>query len=243
MEKEFTQTQRDTLEKINNLLENSASSLLCGPDCQHNNYVKEMKQKYEEAQTMETLAPHQVEEAKKNYLIASEGEYVYNRNMEEDMKKNAKKITEHLSENFDKKVENIRELNGRYRTEIVSSNNTQELSDFYEQKNEHLTVVFDTTSGAVTTNERKAFYELNDLSVLHKRYNWLLFLYYLAVIGLSIWIFRTQSKQYWVKNLLVILACIVYPFAIDFLRHFILFLLTLILPRGWINEKISRWYH
>jgi hypothetical protein len=224
----FTQTQRETLEKINNLLDNSTANLLCGPDCQHNNYVRELKQKYETALANNMSAPHDLKEAKKNYLIASDGDESYRKMLEKELKQKATEICERLTINFNKEIEGVMNLKKRYNTELVSENNTRELNDYYQKENKHLINVLDTTTGEITTNERKTYYEQVDLERVQNIYKWLLFFYYLCVISVVIWMFKTQSRDSWVKNSLIIVMCMLYPFFIDWFRHLLMFIFKII---------------
>ena len=63
------QRQQLNQDKINQLLEQSAEALACGPTCQKLKISEELKQKYLDAETNMQTAPIQLEETKKNYYI------------------------------------------------------------------------------------------------------------------------------------------------------------------------------
>ena len=60
-----TENQQKLTNQLNSLLEASANSLLCGPDCQREQNLTSLRQKYLDAQTNVQIAPLHLEESRK----------------------------------------------------------------------------------------------------------------------------------------------------------------------------------
>jgi hypothetical protein len=79
--------QQISTEKLNSLLEQSLTTLSCGPVCQKAKIEKALKQKYQDAQTNIQTAPIQLETTKRNYYVFTEGKPFYDNMLEEELKK------------------------------------------------------------------------------------------------------------------------------------------------------------
>jgi len=78
------QKQQNSTEKLSALLEQSLNVLNCGPDCQKEKISKELKKKYEDAETNLQTAPVQLETSKKHYYVFTEGRSFYNDMLEKE---------------------------------------------------------------------------------------------------------------------------------------------------------------
>ena len=93
-----------TIGQINGLMAKSQQSLLCGPDCQKQKNLDELKQKYENAITNVNTAPQQLTDAKKKYFTALEGTAAYNKDVLADVTATAEQICGVLQKNFNSSV-------------------------------------------------------------------------------------------------------------------------------------------
>ena len=127
------QRQQATTEKLTALLDQSMTSLSCGPTCQKIKKTEELNQKYLDAQTNMQTAPIQLETSKKNYYVFTEGRPYYDNMLEEELKEKSKKLGSLLAENFKEEITNAKTMNAYYNTALTNSSYTKEL--YEERKN------------------------------------------------------------------------------------------------------------
>jgi len=215
------ENQRQTASMINSLIELSKENLLCGPDCQRNKTAKELEQKYISAQAEIKIAPVNLENAKKNYYIFTEGENTYNDMFEKELEKKAEQLGNLITENFNKEIEEAKLLNIYLNSDIINSLNTMELYNDYLKKNEKTEKKIKFSQGDILTNNRKSFYENQENDYLKGWYNFFLAVYYLIAISYFIYIFQNSTFSILFKIIIGILFLII-PFIIDGITVFIL---------------------
>lgn len=223
--------QRITEQKINELLEKSSQSILCGPTCQKIKVTEELKQKYLDAETNIQTAPIKLEQSKKNYYIYSEGRPYYENMMEEELNEKAKKISELLVENFNDEVTNANTINTYLNIALINSENTKELLKQYLDENKLLKLKLRESHGDILTNDRKTYYEIDALNNLTLWYRLFWYIYYVLVIVLVSALILAPTELTIFKKILVVIIFIFYPYYINYINNFIYVLWTSILSR------------
>ena len=109
--KSLLDKQRITEQKINDLLEKTSQSMLCGPTCQKEKVTSQLKQKYLDAETNMLTAPIELEQSKKNYFVFKEGRTYYNNMKEDELQKSVNKISELLVDNFKDEISTAKTMN------------------------------------------------------------------------------------------------------------------------------------
>jgi hypothetical protein len=176
------QRQQISQDKINELLEKSSQSIMCGPSCQKLKVSEELKQRYLDAETNIQTAPIKLDQSKKNYYIYTEGRPYYDNMKEEELKKKADTISQTLAENFNNEVSSADTMNTYLNTALINSENTKELLKEYLEKNQILKLKLRERHGDILTNDRKTYYETEALEGLQLWYLLLWRIYYLLVI-------------------------------------------------------------
>ena len=210
------QNQQDAYNKINALLQQSSSSLLCGPICQKQQLTEKLEQDYLDAQVNSQTAPIHLEETKKKYYTFSKGEAYYNELQEKDLQVKASSIANILSEKFNDQCKQTETLNYYYNTNVINSGNTQELFNQYKKKNQHLEKKIRLSNNDILTNDRKTFYETQEMDNLTFYYNILFTIYYVIVTVFSILFLFKQGFGILLK-LFLIFIMVVLPYLIIFL--------------------------
>ncbi len=180
--KSLLDKQRITEQKINDLLEKTSQSMLCGPTCQKEKVTSQLKQKYLDAETNMLTAPIELEQSKKNYFVFKEGRTYYNNMKEDELQKSVNKISELLVDNFKDEISTAKTMNIYLNSSLINSENTKELLEKYLQQNELLKIKLRERHGDILTNDRKTYYEVEALDRLKLWYRFFWWIYYIVVL-------------------------------------------------------------
>ena len=211
--------QQKSTQKLTALLEQSLNVLNCGPDCQKEKITKELKKKYEDAETNLQTAPVQLETSKKHYYIFTEGRPFYDEMLEKELKKKAEIMGKMIADNFRDEIINAKTMNSYYNTELINSDYTKELYAVYLEKNKVIQDGIKTHHADVLTNDRKTYYETEALEEL-KNWNTLFwYLYYLFVMPIFTFALIAKSSLHFVVKIIIEMIVLAYPYYIDFVAR------------------------
>lgn len=208
------QQQITSQNKINDLLEKSASAIACGPSCQKEKKIGDLKQKYLDAQVNLQNAPALLEQAKKNYYVYTEGEPAYASKSEAELKTEAATIAKTATDIFTLSVKNALTLNDGYNIALVNSEHTENYLHTLEKDNSDLKKRLGNKYSDVLTNNRKTYYEQNGITDLQYWYNFWWYIYYLLVFVFILAIFLANSTMTRLTILIVTILLVFYPYYI-----------------------------
>ena len=260
--KSLLDKQRITEQKINDLLEKTSQSMLCGPTCQKEKVTSQLKQKYLDAETNMLTAPIELEQSKKNYFVFKEGRTYYNNMKEDELQKSVNKISELLVDNFKDEISTAKTMNIYLNSSLINSENTKELLEKYLQQNELLKIKLRERHGDILTNDRKTYYEVEALDRLKLWYRFFWWIYYIIVLIMilalvfspssidALSLFTTQLNNQNVTGvrvnvnrvlykILIIVLLIFYPYYIDHILRWIYGIITSLvnrLPKNVYND-------
>ncbi len=206
------QRQQISQDKINELLEKSSQSIMCGPTCQKLKVSEELKQRYLDAETNIQTAPIKLEQSKKNYYIYTEGRPYYDNMKEEELKKKADTISQTLAENFNNEVSSAYTMNTYLNTALINSENTKELLKEYLEKNQILKLKLRERHGDILTNDRKTYYETEALERLQFWYFLFWGIYYLLVITFLLALVLSPSNMTILTKIFLAVFFIFFPY-------------------------------
>ncbi len=206
------QRQQISQDKINELLEKSSQSIMCGPTCQKLKVSEELKQRYLDAETNIQTAPIKLEQSKKNYYIYTEGRPYYDNMKEEELKKKADTISQTLAENFNNEVSSAYTMNTYLNTALINSENTKELLKEYLEKNQILKIKLRERHGDILTNDRKTYYETEALERLQFWYFLFWGIYYLLVITFLLALVLSPSNMTILRKIFLAVFFIFFPY-------------------------------
>ena len=211
------QKQQETTNQINALLEKSTESLLCGPTCQKIKKKKALEQKYLDAQTNLQTAPIDFQEARKEYYVYAKGEPAYNHLIESELKQKADSIGKLIHEKFKEEIKQAALLNTYYNSDLINSKNTIELYKNYFGKNLETEKLIMTSHGDVLTNDRKTYYETQELENLQGWQNVFFFFYWALAIVILVFLYIPILKN---ENFSILKKIIMIPIlAIPFIAY------------------------
>jgi len=211
------QQQQINQQKINNLLEQSAEVLMCGPTCQKEKIKEELKQKYLDAETNLQIAPIKFEETKKNYYTFSEGAPYYANMQEDELVNKANQIAALLTESFNEEISSAKTMNAYYNTALINSNYTEQLYVEIKKQNVEMEKELRNSQGDILTNDRKTYYETDALERLKAWYSFWWYIYYILIIVIFLSLLLVPSNfSFTIKSIIFILLFF-YPYYINYL--------------------------
>jgi hypothetical protein len=206
--------QQKLTNQLNNLLEISANSLTCGPSCQREKNLKTLQQNYLDAQTAVQTAPLHLEDSKKQYITLKDGEAAYNRMRLAELEKEADGLISKIKQTFEEQIKHTIVLTRYLDTELTNSQNTEELLEDVTATDMFLGEKIKDKMSQVVTNDRKSYYETQELDRLNMWSSIFTTIYFILLIVLTIEIAFSDTLRLPVK-FIILLVLYLYPFVIN----------------------------
>ena len=216
--------QQELTNQLNNLLEISSNSLLCGPSCQRERNLKTLQQNYLDAQTAVQTAPLHLEDSKQKYITLKDGEAAYNRMRLQELEKEADNLTSKIKQTFEEQIKHVVILTRYLDTELTNSQNTEELLQDFTEKDLILDGKMKDKMSQIVTSDRKSYYETQELDRLNMWSSIFTTIYFILLIVLTLEISFSDTLGLPVKFFILVLLYF-YPFVIN---RVVLLLYTLI---------------
>jgi hypothetical protein len=221
--KQLTNSQQ--LGQFNSFLQKATDSIMCNSECQKQRQAASLRQKYINARTNLMTAPNQVQIAQKNYVTFTEGEPEYNELLEKQLQQKAELITQKFQENFNKDVKEINTQINTYSGILIHFKNIVELFLTYKKENIKLTKQLKEETNDVLTNERKTYYQDQEIDTLKYYYFYfLLTIYIIVVLCYIVFSLIYPSNTSILKRFGILIALIILPFISSFILGFIIFI-------------------
>lgn len=226
---------------INNLMTQMNNLIRCGPTCQKNNKIDELKKKYEKAQEEVHSAPERLNNARKNYYEYAYGDNYY---QEYEGKKGLEKAKKMKKKIKQRAKEQMEELEDTIKNNIAlkkSEKHLRTLLDKLNVSNASMTNNMDKKISIAKTSDRKVYYENEEIENM-QFYKNILRNIYRFLMAVYVFLFFYRKKYQNKKDIIVILFFFISPYIIDygvriFLRQ-ITVLLTYI-PRSILSVFIT----
>lgn len=205
--------RNNDLDKFNSMIDQATQAVTCDSNCQKKKTINELKQKYLNAQTNLASAPSQVVTAKKNYVIYSQGQSIYDDQIDKDLTKKAKELASFYAENFNKESQNVLTDTQTYSGLLANLRNVFDLYVKYKKENVELQKKIKEESNDILTNERKTYYQdegIENLKFVY--YYFLLSIYVICLILFAIFNFVYPSQINWKIRLAVFIVLLLLPF-------------------------------
>jgi hypothetical protein len=132
-----------------------------------------------------------------------------------ELEQKANLITQLIADKFNEETNNAHIMNSYYNTEIINSANTIELYNEYLKKNEDLEKSIKELRGDVITNDRKTYYESEAIDNVKLWHKFLFAVYYILVAAFIITVIMSTGEYSRIKQLVVTVILVAYPFIID----------------------------
>jgi hypothetical protein len=229
------------MNKFNKLVEQASDAILCNSDCRKKRLEEKLKQNYLHAQTNLVTASSQVQNAEKNYFTFTHGKGAYNDLLDNQLHRKAEMITNKFTENFDEEVKNINSQINTYDGLLINFKNVFDLFIKYKKENLELFKELKDETNDVLTNERKTYYEDQNIDRLKFFYYYFfLIIYIIFVICFGSFSLIYPSQTSWKVKLALFILFILLPFFSTWILGSIIYLVYKIynlLPKNVYNEK------
>lgn len=175
-------TNEFDLNNFNSFLDMAAETIACGPECQQNKTAEELKNKYLTAQSNLTLAEPEYQIAKQNYYTFISGQSGYDEMIESELKDKANLISEYFKKVYDEEINKIKTQLDTYNGIFINFRNIVDLYDQYKKENIFLSKQLKEQTNDILTNERKTYYEDQEINSLNNYYYYFLLILYIIVV-------------------------------------------------------------
>lgn len=144
--------------QIKTLISSVNSDIMCGPECQKQKKLNELKDAMDAAKKVQDDAPYNLEQATKNYYSYKDGEVGYINHQRQAYTKAAKDEVEQMKADFTGQSQTVNQQIERSAALEVYIQNMNDLLNQYITKNQRLTKDIDHIRSTLQTSDRKAFY-------------------------------------------------------------------------------------
>jgi len=171
------------LDNFNSFLENANSQLLCGTECQQKKNSQQLHQNYLNAVTNVQTAPSQLNEAEKAWISYSQGPAAYTQMQNTNFTEKAQSIVDKFVKKFNREASEITDQIQTYTGVFNNCANVYDLYIKYKDENVELTKMLTDDNADVNTNNRKTYYENQEVEFQEYIHKYILIIYILTVIG------------------------------------------------------------
>lgn len=216
------------VDEFNSFLGQAKDKLMCGTDCQQQKQAEQLKQDYLNAKTNLKTATSQVDTTEKNYITFVQGKQAYNKLEDEQLTQKATQIINMFQKNFNDEVGKI--LNAVKTHSGLSTNNDNVVDLYlkYKDENARLKKLYTNTYSDLTTNDRKTYYENQQIEHLTSIYHILLTIYGVTVIVYFISVFLYPSPFSTKIKSGIFVVLIILPFISTILLSRVIYLIYLL---------------
>lgn len=218
-------TNQFDLNKFNSFLDKATQAISCNSDCQKQQLEQKLKDKYLNAQSNLSLAEPEFQLAKKNYYTYVSGQNGYNEMIEEELNQAADLIIQTFKENYADEIGKIKSQLETYNGLLINLRNVVDLDKKYKKENRQLYKQLKEDTNDILTNERKTYYEDQQISSLNAYYHYILWLIYIVVVlCLIVFSLIYPSQSSWYARSALIIVFVILPFISTFILGKIIFI-------------------
>jgi hypothetical protein len=201
------------LNNFNQLISQASDAIMCNSECRRNKQEELLKQKYLNSQTNLATASNQENIAEKNYILFTKGESAYNDFLDNKLQEKANLISEKFIENFNKESNIIKSQISSYSGILLNFRNIVDLYLNYKRENIQLFKKLKEETNDVLTNERKTYYEDQNIDRLTFFYSYFFItIYVIFVLCFGGFSFIYPSNYSWKFKLALFVLFIILPF-------------------------------
>jgi hypothetical protein len=214
-------------DKINQLIAQATETLTCNADCQKQKQADELQQRYSSlASCSSSSGQAQTQEAQRNYIVFTQGQGAYNDFRNNQLQSQVQEIVDQFTKNFNNEVTTINSQINTYNGIVINFRNILDLYIQYKKENIELFKEFKTEKNGILINERKTFYEDQNIDSLGFYYFYfLLSIYVICVVCFIIFYFIYPAQNSWKVILGIVLLLIAIPFISSWVLATIIYLL------------------
>jgi uncharacterized membrane protein len=210
---------------FNSLITSASEAITCNSECQKQKKADTLKQKYLDSKINLLTAPNQVDVAEKNYVTFTKGELAYNEQQQAELSNKAQIITNKFKANFDAESKQVQSQIETYNSLLTNYENVTDLLVKYKTDNGKLFTKLRTETNDVLTNERKTYYEYQNIDNLKGYYSYVLIVIYIVfVVAFGFFALTYPSVVGAWYKILIFIAFLLLPFVSTWLLSTIIYL-------------------
>jgi hypothetical protein len=212
--------------QFNSFINKASDAIMCNSDCQKSRQSDKLKQTYLNSQANVAFAPSKLQVAEKNYITFSQGTPAYNELIDERLTQEAQTIADVFTENFTNSSQNIYTQIDTYNSLKLNYENVLELYLKYKSENVKLFKDLKEETNDVLTNDRKTYYQDQQIdSLKFYYYYFLLTIYVICVICYLIFSFVYPSQSTFIMRFGIFVGLIILPFISSMILGTIIYLI------------------
>jgi hypothetical protein len=199
---------------INSSIQALNRELICGPECQSNKRAQTLKLAYDNAINDYNQSPEKINQLEKDFYIETKGRVFYNNVLEKKYRQEATDNTKKYKEEYETITSDIIDLITEYDSSVIYFNRLIDLYNKVKSENVELMNKHDYLKGSVNTNNRKTFYENQQIDSLGKWKYRIQLLYWaiFIVIFIKTMFIQKEYKNYKAYIKLFLIAATPYLF-------------------------------
>jgi hypothetical protein len=227
--------------QFNSFISQASDAIMCNSDCQQKRQSEQLKQTYLNSEANVVSAPGKLHVAEKNYITFTEGTSAYDELIDERLQKEAEQIANTFTEYFNDGAQNISTQISSYNSLILNYKNVFELYLKYKEENIELFKQLKEETNDVLTNDRKTYYQDQQIdSLKFYYYYFLLTIYVICVICYLIFSFVYPSQSTFIMRFGIFVGLVILPFFSSMILSTIIYLMNKayeIFPKNVYKEK------
>ena len=214
------------MSNFNALVNQASDSIMCNSDCQQQRESDTLKKKLLTAETKIISAPSELQVAQKDYVTFTQGESAYNEMQETELKNRAKLIADETTTTFNEEAHKIKTQVDIYNGLFLNFANVVDLYKKYKRENAELLIELKDETNDVLTNERKTYYEDQQIdSLKFYYYYFLVTIYIIFVMSFGIFSLLYPSQSTTTTKIGIFILLIALPFISTFILGVIIYLI------------------
>lgn len=175
-------SQQVDLSNFNSMIESANNTISCNSDCKRNKRVASLRRKMGEAKSKVVLAEPEYQNAVKNYVVYTAGENSYDEMMKQQYTELADTVAAKMQGDLNDTIGKIIPQIHTYEGLMVNFRNVVDLFEQYKVENMALERRLKEDTNDIITNERKTFYEDQEIDVLDTSYYYFFIFIYLVIV-------------------------------------------------------------
>lgn len=206
------------LNTFNSFIESANNTISCGSECQKNNTIQQLKDKLVQAESNLVLAEPEFEIAQKNYYTYVSGQSGYNQLIQKELNEQAELVIKKFKDNYKSETGKIDTELGTLNGLLINYRNIVDLYIQYKEENIELTKELKDGNGDILTNDRKTYYENQQIDGLNTIYYYIIWIIYIIIlICFAFFSFVYPSKFSFKIRVLLLVIFVILPFISTFL--------------------------
>jgi hypothetical protein len=201
------------ISKLNALIDQASNVLSCDANCQKDQQIASLRQQIQVAVDNQKNASQRINKAVQDYIVYSRGTPVFNSYQADLFTEEAQEDIKKYTKQFEDIVAETQINLDSYKSLLLNYTNLSTSYDQYYAENKQLQQQLNKANSDTNTNQRKTFYEDENIKSLDYYYSIIRF-FYIIVIILYCYFFLSGSFSlfsFWPK-LIVLIIMIAYPF-------------------------------